>query len=257
MRILFIRHGDPDYVNDTLTEKGRREAAALAERAAALDLGTCFVSPLGRAQATAAYSLEKLGRTAVTLDWLREFPAQIDLNRAEHLRAAYPNAEKENGIYKPRIVWDVLPSYWTEHREYSDGVLWRESEVSRCSDVVQVYDDVTEKFDAFLAERGYVREGGHYRVEKESTETVTFFCHFGITCALLAHLWSLSPFTMWHSLALAPTSVTEVVTEEREKGCAYFRGLKLGDVTHLSMAGEAPSFAARFCEVYSDMSQRH
>lgn len=257
MRILFIRHGDPDYVNDTLTEKGRREAAALAERAAALDLGTCFVSPLGRAQATAAYSLEKLGRTAVTLDWLREFPAQIDLNRAEHLRAAYPNAEKENGIYKSRIVWDVIPSYWTEHREYSDGVLWRESEVSRCSDAVQVYDDVTGKFDAFLAERGYVREGGHYTVEKESTETVTFFCHFGITCALLAHLWSLSPFTMWHSLALAPTSVTEVVTEEREKGCAYFRGLKLGDVTHLSMAGEAPSFAARFCEVYSDMSQRH
>ena len=25
MRILLIRHGDPDYVNDTLTEKGRRE----------------------------------------------------------------------------------------------------------------------------------------------------------------------------------------------------------------------------------------
>ena len=22
MRILFIRHGDPDYANDTLTEKG-------------------------------------------------------------------------------------------------------------------------------------------------------------------------------------------------------------------------------------------
>ena len=26
MRILFIRHGDPDYLNDTLTEKGCREA---------------------------------------------------------------------------------------------------------------------------------------------------------------------------------------------------------------------------------------
>ena len=33
MRILLIRHGDPDYVNDTLTEKGRREAALLAKRA--------------------------------------------------------------------------------------------------------------------------------------------------------------------------------------------------------------------------------
>lgn len=257
MRILFIRHGDPDYVNDTLTEKGRREAAALAERAEALDMGECFASPLGRAQATAAYSLKKLGRTAETLDWLQEFPAQIDLNRAEHLRTAYPNAEKTDGIYKPRIVWDVIPSYWTERREYSDGILWRDSEISRYSDVVQVYDDVTGRFDDFLAERGYVREGRHYRVEKESTETVTFFCHFGITCALLAHLWNLSPFAIWHSLALAPTSVTEVVTEEREKGSAYFRGLKIGDVSHLSMADEPPSFAARFCEVYSDMSQRH
>ena len=56
---------------------------------------------------------------------------------------------------------------------------------------------------------------------------------------------------------VAPSSVTEVVTEEREKGSAYFRGLKIGDVSHLSMAGEQASFAARFCEVYSDMSQRH
>lgn len=257
MRILFIRHGDPDYANDTLTEKGHREAAALAERAEALNMGACYVSPLGRARATAEYSLKRLGKTAETLDWLREFPAQIDLNKAEHLRAAYPNANKADGKYVPRIVWDVIPSYWTEHREYSDSILWRESEISRNSDVVQVYDDITGKFDAFLAEHGYVREGMHYRVERESTETVTFFCHFGVTCALLGHLWNISPFTMWHSLALAPTSVTEVVTEEREKGCAYFRGLKLGDVTHLSMAGEAPSFAARFCEVYSDMSQRH
>ena len=40
MRILFVRHGDPDYVNDTLTEKGHREAACLAEIAEDLKLGT-------------------------------------------------------------------------------------------------------------------------------------------------------------------------------------------------------------------------
>ena len=28
---LFIRHGDPDYINDTLTKKGHREAKLLAE----------------------------------------------------------------------------------------------------------------------------------------------------------------------------------------------------------------------------------
>ena len=89
MRILFIRHGDPDYANDTLTEKGWREASALAARAEALDMGECYVSPLGRAQATAEYSLKKLGKTAETLDWLQEFPAQIDLEQAAHLRPAY------------------------------------------------------------------------------------------------------------------------------------------------------------------------
>ena len=78
MRILFIRHGDPDYVNDTLTEKGHREAALLAERAESLEMGDCFVSPLGRARHTADYSLEKIGREAQILDWLEEFPARVD-----------------------------------------------------------------------------------------------------------------------------------------------------------------------------------
>lgn len=32
MRLIFIRHGDPDYVHDTLTEKGKREAELLAQR---------------------------------------------------------------------------------------------------------------------------------------------------------------------------------------------------------------------------------
>ena len=38
MRILLIRHGDPDYENDTLTEKGCREAELLAKRALSLHM---------------------------------------------------------------------------------------------------------------------------------------------------------------------------------------------------------------------------
>ena len=103
MRILFIRHGDPDYINDTLTKKGHREAKLLAERAADLNLGSCYVSPLGRAKDTAQYCLDKVGKTAQTVEWLREFPARIDLNQAVHLQKAYPTAEKENGRYVPRL----------------------------------------------------------------------------------------------------------------------------------------------------------
>lgn len=32
MRLLIIRHGDPDYEADSLTEKGWREAELLADR---------------------------------------------------------------------------------------------------------------------------------------------------------------------------------------------------------------------------------
>ncbi len=257
MRLLFIRHGDPDYVNDTLTEKGHREAALLAERASDLNLGTCYVSPLGRAQATADYSLKKLGITADTLEWLKEFPAKIDLGKVTWLRSAYPNTLSQYGEYTSRIVWDVAPSYWAEHSECMDPDKWRESDICRNSDTVEIYDHVTSEFDRLLAGYGYVREGKCYRVEKESRETVTFFCHFGITCVLLAHLWGISPFLLWHCLALAPTSVTEVVTEEREKGIACFRGLKLGDVSHLVLGNEPVSTSARFCEIYSDMEERH
>ena len=233
MRILLIRHGDPDYVNDTLTEKGRREAALLAKRTVSMNMGECYKSPLGRAKDTAAPCLEVTGKKA------------------------YPDVKKEGEHFLPRIAWDMVPGYWTEHEAYMDKNTWRETEVAKNSDLVEVYDYVIEEFDRFLAEHGYVREGAHYRVEKESDGTVTFFCHFGISCVLLSHLQNVSPFVLWHSLALAPTSVTEVVTEEREQGTAYFRGLKVGDISHLYAGGEEPSFAARFCETYSNKEQRH
>ena len=256
MRILLIRHGDPDYVHDTLTEKGHREAALLAERAEALHLGECFVSPLGRAQATAGYSMKKLGRTAKTLGWLQEFPARMDLNQAPHLLGAFPNTRVKDGKYVPDIVWDIMPSYWAEHSDCMDPVRWRACDISRSSATVELYDCVTDKFDRLLADHGYIRDGRCYKVENESTDTLTFFCHFGITCVFLSHLWGVSPFLLWHSLALAPTSVTEIVTEERQQGLACFRGLKIGDVSHLVLGGEPVSTAARFCEVYSS-TERH
>ena len=152
MKIRFIRHGDPDYVNDTLTEKGRKEAELLAKAAGSLGLGNCYMSPLGRAMDTAAYSLEAVGKKAEILDWLREFPAQVDVNGSEILQKAYPDAEHKDGNFLPRIVWDMMPGYWTEHPEYSHPVQWRESQVAKHSDLASAYDHVIEAFDHFLEE---------------------------------------------------------------------------------------------------------
>ena len=89
MRLLMIRHGDPDYERDTLTERGMVEAQALAACAERLELGTCYMSPLGRAVKTASYCLEATGKTAEIKDWLQEFPPKVDVSPDEEMQAAY------------------------------------------------------------------------------------------------------------------------------------------------------------------------
>lgn len=261
MRILLIRHGDPDYEHDSLTEKGWREAALLGQAAPSMKIDDCYMSPLGRARDTASCSLKAMGKEAAVLDWLMEFPAKADLNAEEELQAAYPQATaaaRENLKFMVRnVVWDMVPSYWTRHPEYMDLTGWHQSAVAKSGDAIPLYDHVCLEFDNLLEKYGYVREGFHYRVAQETTKTIACYCHFGIICVLLSHLWNVSPFILWHGLALAPTSVTEIASEEREQGIASFRALRVGDISHLYAGQEPPSFAARFCEVFSDKDQRH
>lgn len=66
MRILIIRHGDPDYEKDSLTQKGWHEAELLADKMEKTDVTAFYVSPLGRAQDTASVTLKRLGRNAKT-----------------------------------------------------------------------------------------------------------------------------------------------------------------------------------------------
>ena len=73
MRLILIRHGDPDYSIDSLTEKGWREAALLAKRAKDWQIDDAFVSPLGRARDTARACLKAWGKEEQILDWAQEF----------------------------------------------------------------------------------------------------------------------------------------------------------------------------------------
>ena len=261
MRLLFFRHGDPDYVIDGLTDKGKIEAKLLADRIKSFGIDEVVQSPLGRAKDTASYSLKELGLDVTTFDWLMEFPALFDPNKAsEETRSAYKNElkkEADGDAFEKRIVWDMMPSYYASHPELFDRSSWKESELVRASNAVSVYNNVVENFDKFLEDHGYKRNGDIYQVTESSDKTIALFCHFGITCVMLSHLWNVSPFVPLQFLAMAPTSVTEVVTEEREKGIAIFRTLRVGDITHLTIGGKEPSFSARFCERFENEGERH
>ncbi len=241
MKLLIIRHGDPDYAADSVTEKGAREVEMLSERLSRLDIHTFYVSPLGRAQRTAAPTLQRLHKDAVTLPWLREFQAPVQDPETDRLRNP----------------WDFKPAYWMQDPRFYDASLWTQTPVMQTGDVASEAQRVYQGLDDVLARHGYCRKGLYYEATAANTDTIAFVCHFGVECVMLSHLMNISPMPLWHHFCALPSSVTTLVTEEREKGIAVFRCLSFGDLSHLYAHGEEPSFAARFCEVYDDFSQRH
>ena len=167
MKLLFIRHGDPDYDADGLTATGRREAELLSERIAPMEISEYYVSTMGRALETARPTLEKAGRTAVACDWLREFS----------IRVRRPDREGELSY----VPWDWLPQDWLRDERFLQPEAWRENEIFRRAHVGEAYDAVTGAFDALLARYGYEREGRYYRVREPNTDTLVFFCHLGVS----------------------------------------------------------------------------
>ncbi len=241
MKLWIVRHGEPDGRIDRLTEKGKREAELTALRMEKNSPDYIYVSPLTRARDTAAPTLKALGREEVVKDWLREFSWPV---------------VRDDGT-QGRQPWDNKPAQWTAHPENFTEDAWTTTSLALSGDLASKYREVTEAFDELLAQHGYVREGRIYRAVRPNTDTIALFCHFGLTCVLLSHLLNLPVMPLWHGLVAPPASVTTIATEEREEGIAYFRMSTLGDVSHLTEKGEPASFHARFCEVYSDFTQRH
>ena len=257
MKIVFIRHGDPDYINDTLTERGIIEAEALAKHIDYWNIDDVYLSPLGRAQDTAKYSLNKLNLNATTYDWLREFNPEVIINENNDFGDAYPDINEEDGTIKADVCWDIVPGYLKKHPEYYENPGWKSGDICTQTDVLEKYELVCNGLDAILAKYGYIREGSCYKVEKESEKTIAIFCHFGVICVMLSYLINVSPFSLWHGLCIAPSAVTLVKTEERQQGIASFRTHTIGDISHLIMEKIEPSPAASFTEVFSDNEARH
>lgn len=242
MKILIIRHGDPDYTIDHLTPKGHREAKLLAERIAPLPVRDYYVSTMGRAKATAAYTLELAGRDATYCDWMREFQGVC--------------IRPDTGTQQ--ICWDWLPQDWTADPRFFDKDHWWEPEAFASSNVKEQYDYVVNSLDELLARYGYEYsgEGIIYNAVEHNNDTIVLFCHFGVQCIMLSHLLGVSPMILLHGMISAPTGVTTVITEERRTGKTIFRINAFGDISHLNQGNEPAAFAGRFCECYGNPGER-
>lgn len=265
MRLIFIRHGDPDYSIDNLTEKGKREVELLSERVCKWqNITEFYCSPLGRARATAEPSLKKLGRTAKICDWLQEF----------YYKTKYPqNIADKTLAGKETMCWDLLPEFYTSDPAFFDKDNWANSDFMQAGKIKEHYKNVTDGIDGILKNYGYIRNSkGFYDVKNPvpnhnwsepiekyhlksvkddypQEETLVFFCHLGVMFAIISHLVGMSPMQLWQGFFVAPTSVTILNSEERLKGQACFRVERLGDTNHLTNGGEPISSSGYFADV--------
>ena len=175
MKIIIVRHGDPDYEKDSLTELGWKEAEALSERMKNIKADECYVSPLGRAKDTASLSLEKMNMEAVELEWLREFAPVV--KRPE----------------KTGVAWDWLPKDWTNMPYAFDFDKWTDYPALKDAGVREEVDWIYSEFDKFLEKHGYKKEGKLFKVLNPNSDVIVFFCHFGLECILLSYLLNLQP----------------------------------------------------------------
>ncbi|MBR5421160.1 MAG: histidine phosphatase family protein [Lachnospiraceae bacterium] len=242
MKLILIRHGDPDYRNDSLTEQGEKEARLLAPRIPKLNAKEYYVSPLGRAQRTAELAMEGLDEKPRTLWWLQEFNGPVR-------RLDSPD--------KDHVPWDWFPRDWTVVDELYQEDHWWEHPVFTNAGIREKHEAVIKELDAFLDAHGYRREGRMYKAHAPNNDTIVLFCHFGLTGLVLSHLMGVSPMILWQGFISAPTSVTTVVTEERSEGEVQWRCTAFGDISHLYAADTTPSFSGRFCECFMNEDERH
>lgn len=233
LQIMLIRHGEPDYSIDSLTPKGWREAALLADRLAEVPIDDFYCSPLGRARDTARDTLARHSKEAEILHWMREFTGRVQPAEAT----------------KPRMCWDLPPRYRETESDYFRQE-WEQSTLAQSGDIQACYREVAEGVDELLARYGYHRTGCLYRCEEEKDVTIALFCHFAVSMVMLAHLTTLPPTGLLHHFFLPPSSVTTLVPQRDPKdGSMAFRCVQMGDTSHLdrgreplSESGLYPSF---------------
>lgn len=192
MRIIFVRHGEPDYARDCLTDEGKRQAAAVAERLAAEGITQIYASPNGRAAQTASYTARRLGLAVATLDYMHEI------------------SWGGPGIPLEGHPWTLGDRMLEEGFDfYADD--WREHPYFKGNAATEYFERIAGRIDGFVAEHGYRHEGRRFFCEKGTDETVALFSHGGSGACALAHLLAL-PFP--YVAAVMPYDFTSIIILE-------------------------------------------
>lgn len=227
MLLYIIRHGEPDYEHDCLTETGKKQAEALAARLAVNGLDRIYSSPLGRARMTAEPTAKRLGLPIQIEDWASEAVAAEDF-----------------GVCNARGIWQwIFAQNGANFNNERNGELysdWRKADCLFDLDAEHCYDKVSAASDEFIESLGYKREGHLYKIVKPNDERVALFCHEGFTMTWMPWLLQMPPYLWWSHFAYTHTGITVVRFENFDEGITVPRVLVWSEMSHIFADGKLP-----------------
>ena len=227
MYLYYIRHGDPIYDPDSLTELGHEQAKALSKRFALLGLDEIYCSTSMRAQMTAQPTCDILGKEKVLLDWANECYAWEDTFAVD-----------ENG----NACWAFANDGWRKKlnsKEVLDlGFNWHTHPFFKDTPLKGGTKRVDKCLDDFMLKLGFVhnRENSTYKSIKPTHERVALFAHEGFGKLFLSCLLDI-PYPLFSTrFELGHSSVTVIYFESSGKEI-YPRVLQWSNDSHLYKEG--------------------
>lgn len=218
MLFYYIRHGDPIYDPDSLTELGQQQAQALKKRLAGYGLDRIYASSSVRAIQTATPTAEVLNKPIETVDFAHEQYAWRDFSIDGTW--LFHSARARRLFASPEVL--ALGHRWYEHEAFRD--YGYEKGVLR----------IAEESDRLFASWGYrhIPGTGTYEVAQPSEERIALFAHQGFGLAFLSHLLNI-PYPVYSlHFDLCHTGMT-VIHFREENGYAYPRVLTHSSDAHL------------------------
>lgn len=229
MLFYYVRHGDPVYETDGLTETGKKQAAALAGRLTLYGLDEIYCSTAGRARMTAEPTCRALGIEPVLLDWTNEkYPWEelTVLNEEKTMRHwLFQLPELYSKMKSPEVR--AAGAKWYDHeyfRKYGFGK------------GIERVDRETDKFFLSLGFR-HDREYGRYEIVKENGKRVALFAHQGFGEAFLSSLLDIPYPAFCTRFDFGHSSVTVIDFETSDGKYVYPRVLQLSNDSHLYKEG--------------------
>lgn len=211
MIFYYVRHGEPIYDPDSLTEQGHKQAEALAKRFALTGLDEIYASTSMRARMTAEPTCKALGKEMVLLDWANEGHAfhdfSVDIGDGQR-RWCFHSDECKKKLCSAEVR--ALGQNWHKHPCFAG---------ERFSEGVARIDVET---DAFFKGLGFEhdRQNACYRplrtaAEGQDEKRVALFAHEGFGKAFLSSLMDLPYPYVATRCELSHSSVTVFHFDER------------------------------------------